>query len=178
MSVQDVVPSQPRTASPCGVAGFEAWMQADAAGLSLALRNLVDNALKFTSQTPDPRLGIRVSVTDTAVQLSVQDNGIGFYMKHHERIFQIFQRLQRAEDYPGTGVGLAMVAKAVERMGGRVRAQSRPGDHCRLQARRAKRHGARQQRRGHQERDQRLLSGHLKCARQPQQHRNAEQQFA
>ncbi len=48
-------------------------------------------------------------------------------MKFHDRIFTIFQRLQRAEDYPGTGVGLAIVRKAMERMGGRVWAESRPG---------------------------------------------------
>lgn len=66
-------------------------------------------------------------MTDTAVLLSVQDNGIGFDMKLHDRIFQIFQRLQRADDFPGTGVGLAIVAKAMERMGGRCWADSVPG---------------------------------------------------
>ncbi|MCB1964685.1 MAG: histidine kinase, partial [Candidatus Accumulibacter sp.] len=55
------------------------------------------------------------------------DNGIGFDMRFHDRIFEIFQRLQRAEDYPGTGVGLAIVHKAVQRMGGRVWAESQPG---------------------------------------------------
>ena len=106
-------------------------VQADAAGLALvlalALRNGVDNALKFMARTDQPQLSIRAQVTDTAVLVSVQDKGIGFDMKLHDRIFQIFQRLQRAEDYPGTGVGLAMVAKAMERMGGRCWADSQPG---------------------------------------------------
>lgn len=102
-------------------------VRAAAAGLALALRNGVDNALKFMARTDQPQLSIRAQVTDTAVLVSVQDKGIGFDMKLHDRIFQIFQRLQRAEDYPGTGVGLAMVAKAMERMGGRCWADSQPG---------------------------------------------------
>ena len=59
--------------------------------------------------------------------LSVSDNGVGFDMKFHDRIFAIFQRLHRAEDYPGTGVGLAIVRMAMERLGGRVWAESAPG---------------------------------------------------
>ena len=104
-------------------------VRAAAAGLALALalRNGVDNALKFMARTDQPQLSIRAQVTDTAVLVSVQDKGIGFDMKLHDRIFQIFQRLQRAEDYPDTGVGLAMVAKAMERMGGRCWADSQPG---------------------------------------------------
>ncbi len=59
---------------------------------------------------------------------SIRDNGIGFDMRYHDRIFEIFQRLHRAEDYPGTGIGLAIVRKAMERMGGRVWAESKPGE--------------------------------------------------
>ena len=65
---------------------------------------------------------------DGRVTLWVRDNGIGFDMRFATRIFEIFQRLHRAEDYPGTGVGLAIVRKAMERMGGTVRADSRPGE--------------------------------------------------
>jgi signal transduction histidine kinase len=57
----------------------------------------------------------------------VRDNGIGFDNKYHDQIFGIFQRLNPAEDYPGTGIGLAIVRKAVERMGGRAWAESSPG---------------------------------------------------
>jgi PAS domain S-box-containing protein len=100
---------------------------ADPAGLDMVLRNLLDNALKFTRDSEPPMLTISGSQSDQSVTLAISDNGIGFDMRFHERIFEIFQRLQRAEDYPGTGVGLAIVHKAMQRMGGRVWAQSQPG---------------------------------------------------
>jgi PAS domain S-box-containing protein len=100
---------------------------ADPDGLALVLRNLIDNALKFTRDRQPPLLRICGNPTDQSAILSIQDNGIGFDMRFHDRIFEIFQRLQRAEDYPGTGVGLAIVRKAARRMGGRVWAESAPG---------------------------------------------------
>jgi PAS domain S-box-containing protein len=99
----------------------------DAQGLTIALRNLVDNALKFSRTRKPPRIVIEARSTPDGVQLSVRDNGVGFDMKFHDRIFSIFQRLHRAEDYPGTGIGLAIVRKAMERMGGRAWADSQPG---------------------------------------------------
>ncbi len=99
----------------------------DLDGLALALRNLLDNSLKFTRHTPEPRIHITAGFTDTACHITVQDNGPGFDMKFHDRIFEIFQRLHRAEDYPGTGIGLAIVRKAMSRMGGRAWAVSTPG---------------------------------------------------
>lgn len=102
-------------------------VQADRDGLEMVLRNLLENAIKFTAHAPAPRITLTARRSDTGVELSVTDNGIGFDMKYHDRIFEIFQRLQRVEDYPGTGVGLALVKKAMDRMGGRVWAQSAPG---------------------------------------------------
>ncbi|MCB1964686.1 MAG: PAS domain S-box protein [Candidatus Accumulibacter sp.] len=99
----------------------------DPEGLSMILRNLADNALKFARDSRPPTLTISATQTEHSVLLALKDNGIGFDMQFHDRIFEIFQRLQRAEDYPGTGVGLAIVHKAVERMGGRVWGESAPG---------------------------------------------------
>lgn len=100
---------------------------ADPSGLAMALRNLLDNALKFSSSVDGPRIEIGAHETDTACIIRVQDNGVGFDMQYHDRIFEIFQRLHHAEDYAGTGVGLAIVRKAVERMGGRTWAESKIG---------------------------------------------------
>lgn len=99
----------------------------DREGLSLVVRNLVGNALKFTRPGEVPRLQIGSRSEPGRHLVWVRDEGVGFDMKYHDRIFGIFQRLQRAEDYPGTGVGLALVFKAVQRMGGRVWAESQPG---------------------------------------------------
>jgi PAS domain S-box-containing protein len=102
--------------------------QADPDGLALVLRNLIDNALKFTRDRQPAVLRIFGRLSDqSTVILGIQDNGIGFDMRFHDRIFEVFQRLQRAEDYPGTGVGLAIALKAARRMGGRVWAESAPG---------------------------------------------------
>ena len=102
-------------------------VRADPDGLAIALRNLVDNALKFSIHAPEPVIEIRGWTSDRNCILCVRDNGIGFDMRFYDKIFEIFQRLQRAEEYPGTGIGLAMVQKAMERMGGRVWAESQVG---------------------------------------------------
>lgn len=100
---------------------------ADAQGLGQALKNYLDNAVKFTREVQQPRIEIGSEETLNRCVLWVRDNGVGFDMKYQERIFDIFQRLHRSEDYPGTGVGLAIVRKAMERMGGRAWGESEPG---------------------------------------------------
>lgn len=102
-------------------------LQLDREGMAVVLRNLLGNAIKFSRARDQPEVDIGSRTEGTRRILWVRDNGIGFDMKYHDRIFGIFQRLQRAEDYQGTGLGLALVAKAVQRMGGRVWAESRPG---------------------------------------------------
>ncbi|QRR35064.1 PAS domain-containing protein [Hydrogenophaga sp. YM1] len=102
-------------------------LRLDREGMAVVLRNLVGNALKFARAGQPPRIELGASPVEGGHRLWVRDHGVGFDMKYHDRIFGIFQRLQRAEDYPGTGVGLALVAKAVQRMGGRVWAESVPG---------------------------------------------------
>ena len=96
-------------------------------GLALALRNLVENALKYTRQSEQARIAIVGRRKEGHVLLSVTDNGIGFDMQYHDHIFKLFQRLHRDDQYPGTGIGLALVRKAIERLGGRVWAQSELG---------------------------------------------------
>jgi PAS domain S-box-containing protein len=105
-------------------------LKIDPEGLAMVLRNLLDNAFKFTQATAEPRIEVGGAIersTRNLCRLWVRDNGVGFDMKYHDRIFEIFQRLHREEEYPGTGVGLAIVRKALERMGGRVWANSEPG---------------------------------------------------
>jgi PAS domain S-box-containing protein len=106
----------------------DVFVRADPDGLAMALRNLIDNAVKFSARATPPIITIRSEVKADKCLISVQDNGTGFDMRYYDKIFEIFQRLHRAEDYPGTGVGLALVRKAMERMGGRVWAQSTPGE--------------------------------------------------
>ena len=79
---------------------------ADPDGLRIVLRNLLDNAIKFSRDSRPPVIEIKSSATPGSTILTIRDNGIGFDMQFRQRIFEIFQRLQRAEDYPGTGVGL------------------------------------------------------------------------
>jgi signal transduction histidine kinase len=103
-------------------------LRVDAEGLLLALRNLFENALKYTRERQHPQIQVHARRNDLGVVLSVADNGIGFEMEYHDHIFKIFQRLHRDDQYPGTGIGLALVRKAVERIGGKVWAQSRLGE--------------------------------------------------
>lgn len=102
-------------------------LQIDRDGLTVALRNLIGNALKFTRSNAEPTVELGADRIPDGIRLWIRDNGIGFAMEHSERIFQIFQRLEHSDAYPGTGVGLAIVRKAVHRMGGRVWAESAPG---------------------------------------------------
>jgi light-regulated signal transduction histidine kinase (bacteriophytochrome) len=102
-------------------------MTADRNGLMLALRNLLGNALKFSAHARPPRIDITCTNENGKHVIRVGDNGIGFDMRHHDRIFDIFQRLHRSEEYPGTGIGLAIVRKAAQRMGGRCWGESSPG---------------------------------------------------
>jgi len=101
---------------------------AEAEGLAQVLRNLLDNAIKFSREVPDPHIEIGGRTEDEHCILWVRDNGQGFDMKYNERIFEIFQRLHNSEDYPGTGIGLAIVRTAMKRMNGRVWAESEPGE--------------------------------------------------
>lgn len=98
----------------------------DADALAMILRNLIDNALKFSANGSAPFVEIIGERLADRYRLRVRDNGVGFDMQYQERIFETFQRLHRAEDYPGTGIGLAMVRKALSRMDGTIEVESQP----------------------------------------------------
>jgi len=102
---------------------LETWER----GLSQVLANLIDNALKYSRKATPPRLTITAEALPSACRVTVADNGIGFDMKYHDRIFGLFNRLVRADEFEGTGAGLAIVKKVMEKLGGTIRAESAPG---------------------------------------------------
>jgi signal transduction histidine kinase len=102
-------------------------VRANRIALEQALTNLFSNALKFVSEDVKPRITIWAEEQESRVRVCVRDNGIGIAREHQARIFEIFERLHSNESYPGTGIGLAIVQKSVERMGGRVGVDSEPG---------------------------------------------------
>lgn len=96
----------------------------DAHLLEAVLQNLIGNAWKFTARNPDPE--VQFGYGENAGQMAwyVRDNGVGFDMRYATRLFQPFERLHSDRDFPGTGIGLATVARVVQRHGGRVWAQA------------------------------------------------------
>jgi len=87
--------------------------------LGMVFRNLIANAIKF-NRSPAPRVDIRVDRGEGLSTVSVRDNGVGIDRQHYDKIFVIFQRLQRSEDFRGTGAGLTIVKKIVENHGGKI----------------------------------------------------------
>ncbi len=100
--------------------------------LSQCLTNLLSNALKFVPAERPARVRLRAQEAGSRVRLWVEDNGLGIALEHRERIFRVFERLHRQEEYPGTGIGLAIVQRAAERMGGAVGVESDLGQGSRF----------------------------------------------
>ncbi len=96
-------------------------------GLQQVLTNLIDNALKYSRNAKPPRILIAGQQNSNAFSIRVSDNGIGFDMKYYDRIFGLFNRLVRQDEFEGTGAGLAIVRKLVDKLGGQIRAESKPG---------------------------------------------------
>lgn len=100
--------------------------------LSQALRNLLSNALKFVAPGVTPEVDVTTESRDGRVRIVVQDNGIGIAPEHHARIFGMFERLNTSDQYAGTGMGLAIVRRAAERLGGVVGLDSQAGQGSRF----------------------------------------------
>lgn len=95
--------------------------------LEQTVLNLMTNALKFVAPEQTPRIRVFAERRGGLVRLWVEDNGIGIEPRYHDRVFGVFERLHGQEIYPGTGIGLAIVRKGVERMGGKVGIESEVG---------------------------------------------------
>jgi signal transduction histidine kinase len=91
------------------------------------LLNLLDNALKYRRADVVPELKLSATAAGEHVLIQLTDNGIGMPIEYQDKIFQVFQRLHHEHEYPGTGIGLAIVAKAARAMGGEVSVESSPG---------------------------------------------------
>jgi signal transduction histidine kinase len=100
--------------------------------LQQALENLVSNAVKFVAAGTPPRVQVRSEARDGRLRIWVEDNGIGIAPEHQERIFRLFERLHPSGVYPGTGVGLAIVQRAAERLGGTAGVVSEAGHGARF----------------------------------------------
>jgi light-regulated signal transduction histidine kinase (bacteriophytochrome) len=100
----------------------------DAAFLQLALRNLISNAVKYTRTRESAKIEIFAARSGDEHIIGVRDNGVGFDMKYGAKLFGVFQRLHRAEEFEGTGIGLANVRRIIERHEGRTWAEGRLGE--------------------------------------------------
>jgi light-regulated signal transduction histidine kinase (bacteriophytochrome) len=107
--------------------GELATIDADPLQMRQLMQNLISNALKFQREGVAPEVTVESSSSEDTVEITVRDNGIGFESQYAGRIFRVFERLHGRSRYPGTGIGLALCRKIVERHGGRIVAESSPG---------------------------------------------------
>jgi light-regulated signal transduction histidine kinase (bacteriophytochrome) len=95
--------------------------------MSIALTNLIGNALKYSSKTPNARIEFGTMEKDGQLMYYVRDNGAGFDMNYADKLFTPFKRLHSESEFPGTGIGLAIAKRVIEKHGGRIWAESAPG---------------------------------------------------
>lgn len=103
-------------------------VQGDAALLTQVFANLLSNALKYSRTREHARISLSAQQGEREVTVTVRDNGVGFDPRYTDKLFGVFQRLHRAEEFEGTGIGLANVRRIVTRHGGRVQAEAVPGE--------------------------------------------------
>ena len=103
-------------------------VQADASMMSLVVENLLSNAMKYTRKQLSPKIEVGYTESDSDLTFFVKDNGVGFDMKHVHKLFGVFQRLHRSEEFEGTGIGLANVKRIIQRHGGQTRAEGILGE--------------------------------------------------
>ncbi|HWC19562.1 MAG TPA: PAS domain S-box protein [Terriglobales bacterium] len=108
-------------------AGPSLEVRAHGAVLRQVILNLLNNAVKFTKPGEPPRVEAKALRRGNYVHIQIKDEGIGIAPQHQERIFQVFERLHNAEEYPGTGIGLAIVRRGIVRLGGTVTLESELG---------------------------------------------------
>jgi signal transduction histidine kinase len=109
------------------VKGRAGIIQADPTLLKIALTNLISNAIKFVPEGVQPEITVSASSKQDLCRIEIHDNGVGISQQDQQRIFMPFVRIYSEEEFPGIGLGLSAVRKAVELMGGRVGVDSRPG---------------------------------------------------
>src|SRR5436190_472569 len=114
------------------VQGRSRVVQADPTLLKIALTNLISNAIKFVPEGVQPQITVSASVKQDLCRIEVNDNGVGISKEDQQRIFMPFVRIYSEEQFPGIGLGLPSVRKAVELMGGRVGVDSKPGSGSRF----------------------------------------------
>lgn len=102
-------------------------VNADPRLMKILFGNLLGNAWKYTTRTPNARVDMGCTKATGGMVFSVRDNGAGFDMSASQRLFEPFQRLHSASDFPGVGIGLAIVARIVRRYGGKITVDSAPG---------------------------------------------------
>jgi signal transduction histidine kinase len=129
--VQEILESYPNLQPPAAVIRVEGRIPAvlaNRAALTQVMSNLLGNGVKFVAKGVLPELKVWAENVDREnVRIWFEDNGIGIRPDARERIFMMFQRLNAPAAYEGTGIGLTIVKKAMERMGGKVGVESQPG---------------------------------------------------